>query len=883
MDYGSFGTMDFNSIVQQENIFPIKSDSDEVNNVDSYIQFNRKHQDTAFNQIYYISDIHLDYKKNEIDSKDTVKTIVTHMLRDISAETEARPRIILIGGDVSYDINMFELFVETLNAAIRIIPGKTDVIFVLGNHEYWNQNKSVEDIVLLYRGILNRYKMHLLHNEIIWIDEQCEIHHIDKPSLHDSRDNKLTEELRKAQRIFFGGTGFSGCNTELNALSGMYKNTINRKQEIELSAEISSLYDVIKKVLKDKTVIVFTHMDLQDWKGNNEPYQKKWIYIYGHSHSNYYFDDGERRVYGDNQVGYSNRTPRLRYLFVDRMYDWFGSLDDGIYIIGRHEYIDFYREKNVFLTCSRDFNKLYMLKKQGYYCFIHENRRGRLCLLNGGALHSLRYKDLKYYYKNMDVEIHYVLPALLKFQEIQRRLSDEIKQIGGNGQIHGAIIDIDGDSNSYGPESIAYCHLYVNPIDLTITPYYALDMELKAVYPCFSALIHDKCPALYNTLKRLPSTMHKNALILRPVNKKELTTLPKLYLKKDIYEVSRKLNKLQKLNANLLNIWFEDIPGLIPTVLANTKQNELAISVHHKPALNSTEANQSSAEKTFFYTTPHSIRTSASDVHREYIDRKLLSVQATTITEDGRFELQNGYDIKDNKHIIYLQRYLGHDKSVVIPDNITHISTGAFKGNQSIEKVVVSKTIELVGKEAFAECTNLQAIEFCNPVTQIRRNAFSDCRILQTVILPSELTVISNSMFKGCKSLKTIEIPKSVKVIGANALDGCVALLSIDLPALLESIDENAFYDCEVLENLTIPQGITTINAYICAHSGIKKINIPSSVSFINQNAFAFCKSLVINYNGTSTDWINVGKAPMWDGHLQHYTVICTDKIIEKP
>lgn len=54
------------------------------------------------------------------------------------------------------------------------------------------------------------------------------------------------------------------------------------------------------------------------------------------------------------------------------------------------------------MTFNRQVNILYMLKKNGYYCFIHESKTGSLSMLNGGALKGLNVKDVNYYYDNMD-------------------------------------------------------------------------------------------------------------------------------------------------------------------------------------------------------------------------------------------------------------------------------------------------------------------------------------------------------------------------------------------------------------------------------------------------------------------------------------------------
>ena len=62
-----------------------------------------------------------------------------------------------------------------------------------------------------------------------------------------------------------------------------------------------------------------------------------------------------------------------------------------------------------------------MLKKNGYYCFIHESKTGSLSMLNGGALKGLNVKDVNYYYDNMDSMIASIETPLKKIYDLSRK------------------------------------------------------------------------------------------------------------------------------------------------------------------------------------------------------------------------------------------------------------------------------------------------------------------------------------------------------------------------------------------------------------------------------------------------------------------------------
>ena len=127
-------------------------------------------------------------------------------------------------------------------------------------------------------------------------------------------------------------------------------------------------------------------------------------------------------------------------------------------------------------------------------------------------------------------------------------IQNEIKKIGGSGRIHGCIIDID-----------YYNHVYVNPIDMTVRSYWAFDTINKLIFPNVPALLKAECPTLYDNYLKLTEGEEYNPLMVRQTND-EITLLPQEYLETDIYNVSREIKKMQKLNSNILTTWYDVIP-----------------------------------------------------------------------------------------------------------------------------------------------------------------------------------------------------------------------------------------------------------------------------------------------------------------------------------
>ena len=319
---------------------------------------------------------------------------------------------------------------------------------------------------------------------------------------------------------------------------------MDRTTEIKESKIFEDLYNRLCPILSNKNTIILTHTPKKDWCRETEP-DKNYVYVSGHTHRNFFHDDGEFRVYSDNQVGYHIENPHLKTFLIDNDYDCFSDYEDGIFEITSEQYNDFYRGKNIPMTFQREVNVLYMLKKNGYYCFIHKSRSGSLTILNGGAMKKLEIQDVQYYYDNMDTMISTIKTPLDKFTSFQKRIADMVKQIGGIGTIHGSIVDID-----------FYNHIYVNPFDLSITGYWASDIINKIIYPSIPALLEKNCPVMFGKYVKLLKGNSENPLALK--QQTNITVLPQTYLDTDIYKASREIKKMQKLSSNILTSWYED-------------------------------------------------------------------------------------------------------------------------------------------------------------------------------------------------------------------------------------------------------------------------------------------------------------------------------------
>jgi len=117
---------------------------------------------------------------------------------------------------------------------------------------------------------------------------------------------------------------------------------------------------------------------------------------------------------------------------------------------------------------------------------------------------------------------------------------------------------------------------------------------------------------------------------------------------------------------------------------------------------------------------------------------------------------------------------------------------------------------------------------------------------LNSVTIPNSVAYIGSSSFSNCINLTSVTIPNSVVTIRQLAFEGCTNLANVNIDPLnnIKSIEKQAFYKCSRLQSFTIPAGISIINEFVFAQSGLTSINIPCNITAIDNNAFSGCKDL---------------------------------------
>lgn len=292
----------------------------------------------AAQRIGYVSDIHLFHllRNKKASSEEAIDGVLETVGKTFLAES-APGEVILIDGDTCLNFPLFRRFAAALGEAGRIF------VFTIGNHDIWSfPEDTVDELAEKYRSFLRSRGMYLLHNDVLYFEGAGQPpKRIPEEELREAPEEELRARTAEAKLLLFGGTGFTGYEPLFNARLGLYRynKTIGRSREADLreTQRFEALYIKACAAFRGRKTAVATHMPLEDWylpaREKHEAWKKAlkqaknageappgipgllsacepgFVYVSGHTHRDFRYDDGTIRFYADNQFGYQKDDP----------------------------------------------------------------------------------------------------------------------------------------------------------------------------------------------------------------------------------------------------------------------------------------------------------------------------------------------------------------------------------------------------------------------------------------------------------------------------------------------------------------------------------------------------------------------------------------------
>lgn len=530
--------------------------------------------------IYYISDIHLCHQlKLQGKTMRECKALVDKKMRHLVDSLKSDSGTIIVAGDVADSIEVARLFyrslVDQMNSKGCNLGNGWRIFAILGNHELWNGDplgakpiEPLDNIVEAYRKMCREEGVTLLQNDLVIDYKRDNTEQIDESMLLSADENELRELLADCTLILLGGIGFSGLDSRFNAAAGLYGMNpsgsdgapiprLSNEEDAEQSRRFRALHDKLLRCAAGKQVIVVSHTPMSNW--SSDAYNPNWVYISGHTHQNSLIrqEDGTT-VLSDNQVGYKPRPWHFNALTIRGRYNPFDGWPDGIFDISEAQYIDFNKGQGIAMDKFGWPGQIRMVKRDGSYMFFLQQTR--LLMLAGGQRRAAAH-SIEYYYENLPLYRRKVEDAFRPYRTALEALSREIKAFGGAGTIHGWIVDIDWGN-----------HVYLNPSDGKVTPYFAFDKTNKVAFSDVPSLLAQSPypPKMPNgkSMKRAYELAEKKGelVILQTLGRTgeiALASVPKVVLDRSMYEPSRIMRAVQYIfDQDVVRIWNDEVFSL---------------------------------------------------------------------------------------------------------------------------------------------------------------------------------------------------------------------------------------------------------------------------------------------------------------------------------
>ncbi len=544
---------------------------DNESTIPSSVKLDEFTKEFVCDNVYYISDIHLDHHiKQEFGVVTCNKQIRSYIKKIINSlftgefcydiKNETRP-IVLFAGDISSSYEISKIFYTEFVNKWNKINSKTMYISkeerhlyaVLGNHELWDF-PDFQTCCDAYYNLFNSLNIHFLNNDIAWFGSYTQRIKSTSPCTKSKR--YIDDTIHNI--LIVGGIGFAGYNQEFNANHGIYMAALNRQQEIEQTEKWVMTYNRALEMAKQtgSTLIVLTHTPFTDWKIDKKT-DTNCTYFSGHTHKNFILHQEETgtHIFSDNQIGYNNYKIALKKALLYKRTNPFAGLADGYYKISSTDYLKFYDYMNEAITgngsvehqMKTNNGQFFMIKHDGYYgFFLITEKASYICA--GGRIKKIgKHIDIKEFNSMFLEMINKYLKILSPYRKLQEQIAAEVKKFGGIGSIHGTIVDID-----------TFNHIMINPKSNTITYYYSPFLGYVQPYNNILELLETHNPMLAKNFKIMLNKGAETALSLQ--NQNTINRVIEVDIKNSVYAFSNRLNQLQRLfDKKILRDWNENL------------------------------------------------------------------------------------------------------------------------------------------------------------------------------------------------------------------------------------------------------------------------------------------------------------------------------------
>ena len=206
----------------------------------------------------------------------------------------------------------------------------------------------------------------------------------------------------------------------------------------------------------------------------------------------------------------------------------------------------------------------------------------------------------------------------------------------------------------------------------------------------------------------------------------------------------------------------------------------------------------------------------------------------------------------------------GLNSVVIIPNSVTSIGWGAFRGCVLLPAITMGANVEKIEYSAFFQCRALTSITIPKSVREIGGSAFANCDNLASLIIedgPNDLTFAygyGSGNYFGGSPIKALHLGRNLKVTNISEyipFREKTSLTTLTIGSLVSSIGESAFQGCTGLSTITSKNPSPPTAGNYC-FDGVNKtactVNVPAGYKCAYKSASQW-KDFTNILDGTNT------------------------------
>ncbi len=200
-------------------------------------------------------------------------------------------------------------------------------------------------------------------------------------------------------------------------------------------------------------------------------------------------------------------------------------------------------------------------------------------------------------------------------------------------------------------------------------------------------------------------------------------------------------------------------------------------------------------------------------------------------------------------------------------EKLVSIGENAFTDLSDLKAIILPKSLERIGGFAFAACADVTELCFEEGLLEIGEFAFSKAISLTSVTLPNSLKIIGKGAFYHSSQLSSVTLGSEITEIGDAAFletaiynnsptneiyvgNWFIALKDITVPSIdikegTVGIANSGLYANQFITAVELPDSVRYIGENAFAASNIVSIVTGSGIKHISDQAFLYCEKLI--------------------------------------